>query len=104
MRIPMTWGISKGLEQLDRDAMMRNDPWSPDAPDFTEAPPPSPQEEKGMDWGTDATKRKRDDLVSESSGAAANAPLYRPATSSPSRRRPRVARGAAIAPSLPPEL
>ena len=40
MRIPMTWGISKGLEQLDRDAMKRNDPWSPDAPGFTEAPPP----------------------------------------------------------------
>ena len=35
MRIPMTWGINKGLEQLDRDAMMRNDPWSPDAQDLT---------------------------------------------------------------------
>ena len=93
----MAWGISKGLEQLDRDAMKRNDPWSPDAPGFTEAPPPVATE--GMDWGTDATKRKRDDLVSEPPSTA----VHETVTPSPSRRKPRVARGAAIGPSPPPE-
>ena len=56
----MTWGISKGLEQLDRDTMMSNHPWNPDAPNFTDGPlstaqaegtSQAPQEETGMDRG-----------------------------------------------------
>ena len=100
MRIPMTWGISKELEQLDRDTMMSNHPLDPNAPNFTDGTPSAamtegsaeaPQQEAGMDWQNDQNKRKRDVADAPSAGATK--------TPSPMRRKPRLPPIAAMLPS-----